>query len=441
MQHVLSQDTAIDGNNLITLDGQNQTGIFKSDKYLHIMLQNITLSNGLTTGQGGALDLGFWSELTVRNVIFNNNVALKDSASCDGGGAIFVGGGSVALIENSQFNGNRANNGGAINNLRSGLTVVNSTFYNNRALHTDRINQFGDCGGGGALYIDATRKPEDGGPDPVVLRGNTFVDNSSNNHGGALFVAVQSNEKVTISDSTFSGNRVLISSTMPTSGTGGAIWYGRADGRAEGHYLSIYRSTFVENHAETQGGGLWTSSAASVVNTTFVGNTAINPAELDRDDWQKGNGGAIAVAHQVLVILDNTTIVANRAGFNGGGIVGENIAARNTIIANNRGDWYLGLQQNCTHALQDWGNNLQYLNWYPTPDHVHQSNCGSTVRLADPLVGELSYHGGITRLVPLLPASPAIDAGNPETCPGSDQRGVSRPQGAACDIGAFELEQ
>jgi hypothetical protein len=38
----------------------------------------------------------------------------------------------------------------------------------------------------------------------------------------------------------------------------------------------------------------------------------------------------------------------------------------------------------------------------------------------------------------LLPGSPAIDAGDDLTCPPADQRGVRRPQGAHCDIGAFE---
>ena len=38
----------------------------------------------------------------------------------------------------------------------------------------------------------------------------------------------------------------------------------------------------------------------------------------------------------------------------------------------------------------------------------------------------------------LLPCSPAIDAGNSATCPASDQRGVARPFGPGCDIGAFE---
>lgn len=437
----LTRSVEIDGGNLITLDGQNRTGILRSVNHLTIGLRNIALINGRTPDQGGALQLGYWSRLTVVNSRFLNNTALKNNAACDGGGALFIGGGSVAQIEGSRFEGNRANNGGAINNLRSGITILNSAFYDNHAQHSDAINQFGDCGGGGAVYIDATRKPVDGGPDPIILRGNVYVGNTTNNHGGAVFVAVHAGEKVEISYSTFENNRVTYTRSMPTSGTGGAIWYGKAISQAVDNYLTVSHSTFANNHADTQGGGLWTSLPARVANSTFVGNTAVNPTPLDRDDWRQGNGGGIAVAHQVLVIIENSTLVGNRAGFNGGAVVGENIAARNSIFANNSADWWRGLQQNCTHALQNWGNNLQYLVALAGSEHSHQSNCGRTVTVLDPRLGALTYLGGATRVLPLLKDSPAVDAGNPATCLPTDQRGVARPQGAACDIGAFELEQ
>jgi hypothetical protein len=56
----------------------------------------------------------------------------------------------------------------------------------------------------------------------------------------------------------------------------------------------------------------------------------------------------------------------------------------------------------------------------------------------DPLLGPLADNGGPTFTQALLPGSPAIDAG--VSVPGvtTDQRGVSRPQGIASDIGAFE---
>jgi len=56
---------------------------------------------------------------------------------------------------------------------------------------------------------------------------------------------------------------------------------------------------------------------------------------------------------------------------------------------------------------------------------------------ANPKIGTLGSNGGPTRTIPLKPASPAADAGGMK-CPKVDQRGVPRPQGPRCDIGAFE---
>ncbi len=72
--------------------------------------------------------------------------------------------------------------------------------------------------------------------------------------------------------------------------------------------------------------------------------------------------------------------------------------------------------------------------------------CDSTDLSTDPKLGALASNGGFTQTRALLPGSSAIDAGDNGTCSSSavsnlDQRGITRPQGAACDIGAFELVQ
>ncbi len=54
----------------------------------------------------------------------------------------------------------------------------------------------------------------------------------------------------------------------------------------------------------------------------------------------------------------------------------------------------------------------------------------------NPLLAALADNGGPTATMAIGPESPAIDAG--DACPPTDQRGVARPQGSACDIGAFE---
>jgi uncharacterized repeat protein (TIGR01451 family)/uncharacterized repeat protein (TIGR02543 family) len=55
----------------------------------------------------------------------------------------------------------------------------------------------------------------------------------------------------------------------------------------------------------------------------------------------------------------------------------------------------------------------------------------------DPEVGPLADNGGGLLTHALLPGSPALDSG--AGCLATDQRGVTRPQGGACDRGALEM--
>jgi hypothetical protein len=61
--------------------------------------------------------------------------------------------------------------------------------------------------------------------------------------------------------------------------------------------------------------------------------------------------------------------------------------------------------------------------------------------VADPLLAALADNGGATKTMALAASSPAVDA-VPSTganCAATDQRGTTRPQGSACDAGAYEL--
>jgi hypothetical protein len=86
---------------------------------------------------------------------------------------------------------------------------------------------------------------------------------------------------------------------------------------------------------------------------------------------------------------------------------------------------------NCSGPHADEGGNLQY----PGTD------CEATIPSADPLLGPLQNNVGPTETMALQPGSAAIDAAVDANCPATDQRGVVRPQGPHCDIGAFELVQ
>ncbi len=67
-------------------------------------------------------------------------------------------------------------------------------------------------------------------------------------------------------------------------------------------------------------------------------------------------------------------------------------------------------------------------------------DCGFATLPADPqLSSELVGGLGETRLLTIASTSPAIDLAG--ACTGTDQRDLARPQGAACDAGAYELAE
>jgi hypothetical protein len=116
----------------------------------------------------------------------------------------------------------------------------------------------------------------------------------------------------------------------------------------------------------------------------------------------------------------------------GGGISGPAVLA-NSIVANNTATV---AQANCTTAtftqVLDAGHNLSF-----------PAGGGCDFGLsADPLLGVLQNNTGPTQTMALGAGSPALDQvpSSGAGCPATDQRGITRPQGSACDIGAFEVE-
>jgi hypothetical protein len=70
---------------------------------------------------------------------------------------------------------------------------------------------------------------------------------------------------------------------------------------------------------------------------------------------------------------------------------------------------------------------------------IVQSGYAGTGNLnLNPLLDSLANNGGITQTMALGSSSPAIDTGDDVNCPATDQRGMTRPQGSHCDMGAYE---
>ena len=184
--------------------------------------------------------------------------------------------------------------------------------------------------------------------------------------------------------------------------------------------MTFTNSSINGNTANALGAGGISTGVGTVTftNSTISGNTAIS-----------GDGGGALISGGT-VTFTNSTIGGNTATLgNGGGIMstGGQTDFKNTIIADNA-------NTDCQGAgLNSLGNNL---------DRDNTCNLTKPTDLVgvDPLLSPLQDNGGPTETHALLAGSPAIDAGDDLAAPGTDQRGLTRPQGDASDIGAYEFQ-
>jgi predicted outer membrane repeat protein len=187
---------------------------------------------------------------------------------------------------------------------------------------------------------------------------------------------------------------------------------------------------------------------ATVSNSTFTGNSSLE-------------GGAIAqLGFESSLTVTNSTFSDNRAFGEGGGILcddGSFEGNHDTFTDNEGGNLVLnddcsfGLSNsilanakrgsNCSAPITDGGYNI-------SDDASCAFSASTSMNSTNPRLHPqgLRDHGGPTHTIALLPNSPAIDAIPSDTngCGTdvtTDQRGILRPQGPACDIGAFEMQK
>jgi CSLREA domain-containing protein len=215
--------------------------------------------------------------------------------------------------------------------------------------------------------------------------------------------------------------------------------------------LTLEQVTVRDNlsNAGTQGivagGGIGNMGSLTIVESTISGNTALGGAN---------GGGGIYNGYGAQANIINSTISGNTTGAAGGGIFSYgDLTATNVTISNNGalsggGLWsYMVVNlKNTIFANSTSGENCRRYNDHAINSLGHNLDSGSScgfsrpgdISNVDPKLGPLQNNGGPTFTAALLTGSAAIDTGDSNGCPATDQRGVRRPQGAECDIGAFE---
>ena len=410
-----------EGAAVSTIDGNDLDRVLDVLSTARLEISGVTIRDGKQTG--GAIRNTDGDVRIVRSVLTSNESAAS-------AGAIYSTGSSsprVSIID-STLSGNVAvSDGGAIlNEDYSRLVITGSTLSGNAAGST-----------GGALYNQNQAA--------ATIADSIVSDNDADDEGGGL--ATQNQASLTVLRSAITGNEAA-------DMHGGGLW---AQNQA---LVTVIASTVSANRvhgadADDGGAGLWAQNQAvlTVVDSTFDGNVSDH------------RGGAFYVRNQVWLDLVNSTVAGNQAGSDGGGVYAENdpvVALASSTLAGNAAAGAGGaLYDNTTLApdpfrLEDTilaGNTAA-----GAPGDCDGAAAGGTFTSAGhnlagtggcDLTGPgdipngaanldvLADNGGPTRTMALLAGSQAIDAGS-AGCPARDQRGVIRPQAAACDIGAFE---
>jgi CSLREA domain-containing protein len=192
---------------------------------------------------------------------------------------------------------------------------------------------------------------------------------------------------------------------------------------------SAITGNYVSQRFVGMGGGITVSGPTTITNSTVSGNYSGS---------RSGQGGGIWRRTDAALILVNSTVAKNSANYGGGiAVLGSTnpVTLINTLVAGNEAgvrDPDLSGVNNVVAVHSLIGD--------PTGHTVTDGVDGNIVGVsaADLHLGALTDNGGPTPTRALLPGSPALDAGTTTGCPATDQRGVLRPQGAGCDIGAYE---
>ncbi len=288
----------------------------------------------------------------------------------------------------------------------SGVTLQGGHAH---AIEADSPALHGGClyNAGAATLVDVTMQgcfaPMHGGAayhtgSGLEVEGSSFLDDEAAGQGGALHLG----GPTTVSGSTFVGNSAV---------WGGGVWFLGAGS------LSIESSVFEDNTASGNGGAARLAGPSTITGTSFFGNQSVT-------------GGAVSMYGYQIDVADST-FSGNHATSTGGGVFGASPAIRHSIVASNTADAGNGDCELLSPPAVS-GDNLG-----------SDGTCTGFTLSGDPLLGPLQDNGGPTLTHLPAPGSAVVDyasdctdtAGN---FVATDQRGLPRPDGGSCDLGAVE---
>lgn len=406
-------------------------------------LAALTLLAGLSSGPASAATINVDANCTLVDAITaaNTDTATGNCAAGSGADTIVLPAGSVQTLTE-------------VNNywreISRGLPVINTTITiagNGSTIRRDSAAPpfiiFTVYGGN--LTLNSTKVS--GGASSVHsgIYGNgsdITLNNStvSENQGGGIWAAV-----LTLNNSTVSGNK--------GSRAGGGVFMNRGCG--------ILNNSTVSGNSADRGGGIFFQSICTLTlnNSTVSGNSAqsvggirneygmltLNNSTISGNSAYAGGGGINNYGIDSSLTLNNSTVSGNSCATGGGGVSNYYgvLNLFHSLVSGNSGA--LGPEIK-SFDLPSRPVNADHYNLFG-----HDGNAGVDgfvpgatdivpSQALGAIIAPLADNGGWSPTHVPVKGSPAINAipkGTQCTLK-LDQRGVVRPQGMACDIGAVE---
>jgi hypothetical protein len=354
------------------------------------------------------------------------------------GGAILLASGHLNLANDFIQRSEADASVGAQSELAAGGAILGATLTD-LELHNTIVTDNRALGGTGGVAGQA--KALGGGitsGGELTIQGGEVKGNTAqaaDAKGGGI--AFQSTQSALLEGVSVSGNEATLYVGKTGNSGGGGL---DLEGPATLSGVTVARNRALADNAASdlgvaEAGGVRTRAAVTIVNSTFDNNLA--SAVVNENGLAIGAALAAAEAPVSVVnstLADNTlrTGGTNSASFGASIWAAEKVTVENTILA--PGETSTGA--NCYNAaagsIVSAGGNIDSGQSCGFAQPGDRSN-------TDPKLGPLAANGGPVETMALLAGSPAIDGGTASGCPATDARGVLRPDGAGCDVGAFEV--
>jgi len=443
---------AWDYTNETILDGNaTAVGIAGGSSSTAMIVDGLTIDNcknSSTNYSGGGARIS-GALTTVQNCIIKNCVTTSTSVYSSGG--IVLNGGATlkdCYIHNNQTSGY----GGGVTVYSDACTISGCKITNNTSTsfgagvclyantsgvtvsNCDISNNTTTTKSGGGLLAFSTTVTN---VNPVTISNCTFTSNiATAGSGGGLYLNTKTGNTINVSNCTFTSNQA--NATKTTTNGGGAIWIGTG-------IHNIDACTFANNVVSLSGGGAILvgvgTAVATISKSIFTGNESTSYY-----------GGALMLTFAATV--NNCLLYGNKASnviYMGSGagatVVNNTTFASNTNVAGtvSLGIYISGTTGAFTNCLfYDSGTNpisggtgttISYCGFQNTVGQAYATanNCINTISSA-------SFADAASNDYHLSSGSTARDAGTTIAACNPDLEGMTRPQGVAYDMGAYELD-